>query len=164
MRLYKEDQVKELLNDQEIKQEGIDPESIFNEKLGDRELQGNYDRFIEKRNHHKSKYNALVPKINKLESKIDKIKEAIIEFAADSNEAVRNGLAKELKKSRKKSNKLKSIAEEHYIKMEEKNTLIERYQLINGHKLFLHWQYLNHLGVTEEPWLDWKPRYDGVMV
>mgnify|MGYP006999480319 CR=1 FL=1 len=164
MELYTEKQVKELLNGQEIKLEGIDPEALFNEDIGDKELQDNYDRFIKSRDYYKSMYNELVPKINKLEARIDKTKEAIVEFATESTEAIRNGLIKELKKSKKKSNKLKSIADEHYIKMEEQNTLIERYQLMNDHKLFLHWQYLKHLGATEKPWLEWKPQYEGVMI
>ena len=164
MKLYTEEQVKELLNGQEIKLEGIDPEAIFNEDLEDRELQENYDRFLENEEHYKSKYNELVPKINKLDARIGEIKETIISLAMSSPESLRSGLIKELKKSKKKSNKLKSIADEYYIKMEEQTTLIKRYQSMNDHKLFLHWQYLKHLGATEKPWLDWSPQYKDRMI
>ena len=164
MKLYTEEQVKELLNGQEIKLEGIDPEAVFNEDLEDRELQENYDKFLEKEEYYKSKYNELVPTINKLDARIDEIKETIISLAMSSPESLRSGLIKELKKSKKKSNKLKSIADEYYIKMEEQTTLIKRYQSMNDHKLFLHWQYLKHLGVTEKPWLDWSPQYKDRMI
>jgi hypothetical protein len=164
MELYTKEQVKELLNGQEIKLEGIDPEAIFNEDLGDRELQENYDGFIKQHEYYKSKYNELVPTINKLDDRIEEIKETIISLATASPEALRGGLIKELKKSKKKSNKLKSIAEEYYMKMEEQTTLIKRYQLMNDRKLFMHWQYLKHLGVTEKPWLDWSSQYKDIMI
>jgi hypothetical protein len=48
--------------------------------------------------------------------------------------------------------------------LDRQDTLIKNYKDWNERKLFMHWKYLTHFGVTSEPWLDWKKQFVDVMI
>ena len=141
---------------------GIDAEKLFKEDLADRELQENYDRFKKNREIWKEKYNELVPEINSLINKIVNLKELIVTQAVQGLSNTES--AKRLAKLDDKFTKLTEVADGFKAKMDEEDKLIEKYKDWNERKLFMHWKYLTHFGVTTEPWLDWKKQFVDIMI
>tara|TARA_B110000459_G_C16477877_1_gene432826 strand:+ start:49 stop:627 length:579 start_codon:yes stop_codon:yes gene_type:complete len=141
---------------------GIDPESLFKEDLDDKELQGNYDRFQKSRDDAKKSYNKYVPLLNDLSSKIVDLKELIVSLAlyqAPTDIAVMH-----LKELEIKFDNEQIQAKEHYSVMEEQDVLIKRYEYWNDRKLFIHWNYLTMLKVTEVPYMEWRSEYENIII
>ena len=141
---------------------GIDPEALLKEDLDDRELQGNYDRFQKNRDDAKESYNKYVPKLNALSSKIVDLKELIISLAL--YQAPSGKTVKKLKELEIKFDNMQMQAKEHYSVMEEQDVLIKRYEDWNTRKLFIHWNYLTMLKVTEVPYMEWRSEYEGIII
>ena len=141
---------------------GIDPEALLKEDLDDRELQGNYDRFQKNRDDAKESYNKYVPKLNALSSKIVDLKELIISLAL--YQAPSGKTVKKLKELEIKFDNMQMQAKEHYSVIEEQDVLIKRYEDWNTRKLFIHWNYLTMLKVTEVPYMEWRSEYEGIII
>ena len=141
---------------------GIDPEALLKEDLDDRELQGNYDRFQKNRDDAKESYNKYVPKLNTISSKIVDLKELIISLAI--YQAPTGKTVKKLKELEIKFDNMQMQAKEHYSVIEEQDVLIKRYEDWNTRKLFIHWNYLTMLKVTEVPYMEWRSEYEGIII
>tara|TARA_B110000037_G_scaffold192906_1_gene227464 strand:- start:326 stop:904 length:579 start_codon:yes stop_codon:yes gene_type:complete len=141
---------------------GIDPESLFKEDLDDKELQGNYDRFQKSRDDAKKSYNKYVPLLNDLSSKIVDLKELIVSLA--SYQAPTDIAVMHLKELEIKFDNEQIQAKEHYSVMEEQDVLIKRYEYWNDRKLFIHWNYLTMLKVTEVPYMEWRSEYENIII
>ena len=180
MKLYTEKQVKELLTAQrgncyvavlKLSNEniasfddyyGIDPESLFKEDLNDKELQGNYDRFQKSRESAKESYNKHVPILNDLSSKIVDLKELIVSLAL--YQAPTDIAVKKLTELEIKFDNEQIQANEYYSVMEEQTLLIAKYADWRDRKLFIHWNYLTMLKVTEVPYMEWRSEYENIII
>jgi|TARA_R110002167_G_scaffold7063_1_gene33361 hypothetical protein len=141
---------------------GIDPESLFKEDLDDKELQGNYDRFQKSRESAKESYNKHVPILNDLSSKIVDLKELIVSLA--SYQAPTDIAVMHLKELEIKFDNEQIQANEYYSVMEEQTLLIAKYADWNDRKLFIHWNYLTMLKVTEVPYMEWRSEYENIII
>ena len=141
---------------------GIDPESLFKEDLDDKELQGNYDRFQKSRESAKESYNKHVPILNDLSSKIVDLKELIVSLA--SYQAPTDIAVMHLTEFEIKFDNEQMQANEYYSVMEAQDVLIKRYEDWNTRKLFIHWNYLTMLKVTEVPYMEWRSEYEGIII
>ena len=141
---------------------GIDPEALFKEDFKDRELQRNYDGFKMSRDIWKEKYNELVPEINSLIKRIVNLKELIVTQAVQGISNTES--VKRLAKLDDKFTKLTETADRFKAKMNEEDEFIKNYKDWNERKLFMHWRYLTHFGVTTEPWMDWKKQFVDVII
>ena len=141
---------------------GIDPESLFKEDLDDKELQGNYDRFQKRRESAKKSYNKHVPLLNDLSSKIVDIKELIISLSL--YQAPTKKTTKKLTELEIKFDNEQIQANEYYSVMEEQTLLIAKYADWNDRKLFIHWNYLTMLKVTEVPYMEWRSEYENIII
>ena len=192
MKLYTEEQVKELLTAQRgncyvavlklsnkniasaathaplpggddfDKYYGIDSETLLKEDLEDKQLQRNFDSFKKSRESAKESYNKYVPKLNAISSKIVDLKELIVSLSihqAPTDIAVMHLTEFEIKFDNEQMQ-----AKEHYSVMEEQDVLIKRYEDWNLRKLFIHWNYLTMLKVTEVPYMEWRSEYEGIII
>jgi len=141
---------------------GIDPEALFKEDMEDRELQENFESFKRSRESVKTSYNATVPSLNSMVDKIVNLKELIVTLSVQglSTEKVVKRLAKldaSFTALAKKSDAYKQ-------ELDRQDALIKNYKDWNERKLFMHWKYLTHFKVTDEPWLDWKKQFIDTMI
>ena len=141
---------------------GIDPEALIKEDREDGELQRNFEGFQKSRESAKTSYNATVPTLNSMVDKIVNLKELIVTLAVQGlpTEKVVKRLAKldhSFTALAKKSDAYKS-------ELDRQDALIKNYRDWNERKLFMHWKYLTHFKVTDEPWLDWKKQFVDVMI
>jgi hypothetical protein len=141
---------------------GIDPESLFKEDLNDKELQGNYDRFQKSRESAKESYNKHVPILNDLSSKIVDLKELIVSLAL--YQAPTDIAVKKLTELEIKFDNEQIQANEYYSVMEEQTLLIAKYADWRDRKLFIHWNYLTMLKVTEVPYMEWRSEYENIII
>ena len=141
---------------------GIDPEALFREDFEDKELQRNFDGFKMSRDIWKEKYNELVPEINSLIKRIVNLKELIVTQAVQGISNTES--VKRLAKLDEKFTKLTEVADKYKAKMDEEDEIIKKYKDWTERKLFLHWRYLTHFGVTTEPWMDWKKQFVDVII
>jgi Mg2+ and Co2+ transporter CorA len=193
MKLYTADQVKELLQvqrgncyvailsetkDQKIaslatsaplpggddfdKYYGIDPEALLKEDLEDKELQENYDRFKRSRESAKASYNTCVPTLNSMINKIVNLKELIVSLAVQGLPTEK--AVKRLAKLDDSFTKLSEKADQYKAEMDKQGDLIKKYEDLNERKLFMHWQYLTLLKVTDQPWLEFKKQYKDIII
>jgi Mg2+ and Co2+ transporter CorA len=193
MKLYTADQVKELLQvqrgncyvailsetkDQKIaslatsaplpggddfdKYYGIDPEALLKEDLEDKELQENYDRFKRSRESAKASYNTCVPTLNSMINKIVNLKELIVSLAVQGLPTEK--AVKRLAKLDDSFTKLSEKADQYKAEMDKQGDLIKKYEDLNERKLFMHWQYLTLLKVTDQPWLEFKKQYEDIII
>jgi hypothetical protein len=141
---------------------GIDPEALFKEDLEDGELQENFQSFQRARESAKTSYNATVPTLNSMIDKIVNLKELIVTLSVQ-------GLPTEkvVKKLAKLDDSFTSLAKKsdaYKQELDRQDALIKNYKDWNERKLFMHWKYLTHFGVTSEPWLDWKKQFIDTMI
>jgi hypothetical protein len=141
---------------------GIDPEALFKEDQEDGELQGNFEGFQRARESAKTSFNATVPTLNSMVDKIVNLKELIVTLAVQ-------GLPTEkvVKRLAKLDNSFTALAKKsdaYKQELDRQDTLIKNYKDWNERKLFMHWKYLTHFKVTDEPWLDWKKQFVDVMI
>jgi len=193
MKLYTADQVKELLQvqrgncyvailsetkDQKIaslatsaplpggddfdKYYGIDPEALLKEDLEDKELQENYDRFKRSRESAKASYNTCVPTLNSMINKIVNLKELIVSLAVQGLPTEK--AVKRLAKLDNSFTKLSEKADQYKAEMDKQGDLIKKYEDLNERKLFIHWQYLTLLKVTDQSWLEFKKQYKDIII
>jgi Mg2+ and Co2+ transporter CorA len=193
MKLYTADQVKELLQvqrgncyvailsetkDQKIaslatsaplpggddfdKYYGIDPEALLKEDLEDKELQENYDRFKRSRESAKASYNTCVPTLNSMINKIVNLKELIVSLAVQGLPTEK--AVKRLAKLDDSFTKLSEKADQYKAEMDKQGDLIKKYEDLNERKLFIHWQYLTLLKVTDQSWLEFKKQYKDIII
>jgi hypothetical protein len=141
---------------------GIDPESLLKEDLTDKELQENYDRFKRSRESAKTSYNATVPTLNSMISKIVNLKELIVSLSMQGLPTEK--AVKRLAKLDNSFTKLSEKSDTYKEEMIKQDTLIKKYEDWNERKLFIHWQYLTLFKATEEPWLTWKSQYEGIII
>ena len=141
---------------------GIDPEALFKEDFEDRELQGNFESFQISRQSAKTSYNATVPILNSMIDKIINLKELIVTLSVQ-------GLSTEkaVKRLAKLDNRFAALAKKsdtYKQELDRQDALIKNYKDWNERKLFMHWKYLTHFKVTDEPWLNWKKQFEDVMI
>jgi hypothetical protein len=141
---------------------GIDPEALFKEDREDGELQRNFEGFQKSRESAKTSYNATVPTLNSMVDKIVNLKELIVTLAMQ-------GLSTEkaVKRLAKLDNSFTALAKKsdaYKSELDRQDALIKNYKDWNERKLFMHWKYLTHFGVTDEPWLDWKKQFIDIMI
>ena len=192
MKLYTEEQVKELLTAQRgncyvavlklsnkniasaathaplpsgddfDKYYGIDSETLLKEDLEDLQLRDNYNRFQKNRDDAKESYNKYVPELNTLSDKIVELKELIVTLVLQSLPTKK--IVHHLTELKDKRNALLKKAEEHLSIMQENKELMVKYSDRSDHKLFIHWQYLTMLKATEVPYLEWKTDYENTII
>jgi hypothetical protein len=148
--------------DQFDKMYGIDPEYLFKEDLEDRELQENFDGFKRHLESAKTSYNACVPTLNSMISKIVNLKELIVSLSVQGLPTEK--AVKRLAKLDNNFTKLSEKADTYKTEIDKQNNLIKNYKDWNERKLFMHWKYLTLLKVTKEPWMDWVKQYKDVMI
>ena len=141
---------------------GIDPEALIKEDREDGELQRNFEGFQKSRESAKTSYNATVPSLNSMVDKIVNLKELIVTLAMQ-------GLSTEkaVKRLAKLDNSFTALAKKsdaYKSELDRQDALIKNYKDWNERKLFMHWKYLTHFKVTDEPWLDWKKQFVDVMI
>lgn len=141
---------------------GIDPEALFKEDFEDRELQGNFESFQISRQSAKTSYNATVPTLNSMISKIVNLKELIVSLSMQGLPTEK--AVKRLAKLDNSFTKLSEKSDTYKEEMLKQDTLIKKYEDWNERKLFIHWQYLKLLKATEEPWTDWKNQYKSTII
>jgi len=141
---------------------GIDPEALFKEDQADMELQRNFDGFQRARTSAATSYNATVPTLNSMIDKIVNLKELIVTISVQglSTEKV----VKKLAKLDDSFTALAKKSEAYKQELDRQDALIKNYKDWNERKLFMHWKYLTHFGVTDEPWLDWKKQFIDTMI
>lgn len=142
--------------------DGIDPEALFKEDREDGELQRNFEGFQRSRESAKTSFNATVPTLNSMVDKIVNLKELIVTLAVQ-------GLPTEkvVKRLAKLDNSFTALAKKsdaYKQELDRQDALIKNYKDWNERKLFMHWKYLTHFGVTSEPWLNWKKQFVDVMI
>lgn len=141
---------------------GIDPEALFKEDREDGELQENFQSFQRARESAKTSYNATVPTLNSMINKIINLKELIVTLSVQ-------GLPTEkaVKRLAKLDNSFTALAKKsdaYESELDRQDALIKNYKDWTERKLFMHWKYLTHFGVTSEPWLDWKKQFVDVII
>jgi len=141
---------------------GVDPKALFKEDLEDRELQGNYDGFKRHRESAKTSYNACVPNLNSMISKIVNLKELIVSLAVQGLPT--ENAVKRMAKLDNNFTKLSEKANTYKAKMDEQDVLIQKYEDWNNRKLFMHWKYLSMLKATEVPYMEWRTEYEDTMI
>jgi hypothetical protein len=141
---------------------GIDPESLFKEDLEDRELQENFDGFKRHLESAKTSYNACVPTLNSMISKIVNLKELIVSLSVQGLPTEK--AVKRMVKLDNSFTKLSEKADLYKEEMAKQEVLIDRYERLNERKFFNHWKYLTLLKVTDVPWMDWMKQYKDVMI
>lgn len=141
---------------------GIDPEALFKEDLEDRELQGNFESFQRARESAKTSYNATVPTLNSMIDRIVNLKELIVTLAVQGLPT--ENVVKRLAKLDASFTALAKKSDAYKQELDRQDALIKNYRDWNERKLFMHWKYLTHFGVTSEPWLDWKKQYIDTMI
>jgi len=189
MKLYTEDQVKELLEiqrgncraavlnetmdimvaeyalnaplpfeDQFEQNYGIDVEQLLKEDIADKSLQENFDHFKRNKESAKIKYNECVPVLNSIISKIVNLKELIVSLSMEGLST--KEVVKEVVKLDSEFTKLSEEASKYRSEMDSQDVLIKNYIDWTERKMFMHWSYLRLLMATNEPWLEWKQKYD----
>jgi len=141
---------------------GIDPEALFKEDLEDGELQENFQSFQRARESAKTSYNATVPTLNSMVDKIVNLKELIVTLAVQGLPTEK--VVKKLAKLDDSFTALAKKSDAYKQELDRQDALIKNYKDWNERKLFMHWKYLTHFGVTSEPWLDWKKQYIDTMI
>lgn len=141
---------------------GIDPEALFKEDQEDGELQRNFEGFQRSRESAKTSYNATVPTLNSMVDKIVNLKELIVTLAVQGLPTEK--VVKRLAKLDASFTALAKKSEAYKQELDRQDALIKNYKDWNERKLFMHWKYLTHFGVTSEPWLDWKKQFVDVMI
>tara|TARA_B110000902_G_scaffold57705_1_gene67631 strand:- start:226 stop:804 length:579 start_codon:yes stop_codon:yes gene_type:complete len=192
MKLYTEEQVKELLTAQRgncyvavlklsnkniasaatqaplpggddfDKYYGIDSETLLKEDLEDKQLQRNFDSFQKNRDDAKESYNKYVPELNTLSDKIAELKELIVTSVTQSMPVT--AIVSKLEKFNVKFDTLLKKAEKYHVIMEEQTLLIAKYKDWNQRKLFMHWNYLTMLKATEVPYMEWVVEYENTII
>jgi hypothetical protein len=141
---------------------GIDPEALFKEDLEDGELQENFQSFQRARESAKTSYNATVPTLNSMIDKIVNLKELIVTLSVQGLPTEK--VVKKLAKLDDSFTALAKKSDAYKQELDRQDALIKNYKDWNERKLFMHWKYLTHFGVTSEPWLDWKKQFVDVMI
>lgn len=129
----------------------------FEEVVKDPELQNNYDRFKRDLARAKREHNELVPAVNRNLEEIRTLKESILNLAM---------LGIVSTEARDRVLKLEADNEDmiHMIdrwksEIDENQSLIEKYDYLNEHKLFVWWQALMAVDPETRPWLEWKETF-----
>jgi ATP:corrinoid adenosyltransferase len=141
---------------------GIDPEALFKEDLEDGELQENFQSFQRARESAKTSYNATVPTLNSMIDKIVNLKELIVTLSVQGLPTEK--VVKKLAKLDDSFTALVKKSDAYKQELDRQDTLIKNYKDWTERKLFMHWKYLTHFGVTSEPWLDWKKQFIDTMI
>jgi hypothetical protein len=141
---------------------GIDPEALFKEDLADGELQENFQSFQRARESAKTSYNATVPTLNSMIDKIVNLKELIVTLSVQGLPTEK--VVKKLAKLDDSFTALAKKSDAYKQELDRQDALIKNYKDWNERKLFMHWKYLTHFGVTSEPWLDWKKQFIDTMI
>ncbi len=131
--------------------------AAFKEAVEDGELRSNYDRFNSNLEYAKEKHNNLVPVINENLAAIRTLKESILELALRG--ILAEDAALKVKDLETLNKDLIERIEEYKTEMEENRALIEKYDSLTEHKLFVWWKALTAVDPETEPWLDWKEIY-----
>ena len=134
-----------------------DLKKAFEEVVKDPELQNNYDRFKRDLARAKREHNELVPAVNRNLEEIRTLKESILNLAM---------LGIVSTEARDRVLKLEADNEDmiHMIdrwksEIDENQSLIEKYDYLNEHKLFVWWQALMAVDPETRPWLEWKETF-----
>jgi hypothetical protein len=141
---------------------GIDPEALFKEDQADGELQENFQSFQRARESAKTSYNATVPTLNSMIDKIVNLKELIVTLSVQGLPTEK--VVKRLAKLDDSFTALAKKSDAYKQELDRQDALIKNYKDWNERKLFMHWKYLTHFGVTSEPWLDWKKQFIDTMI
>ena len=131
--------------------------AAFQEQVEDTELQRNYDGFKHNLEYAKEKHNELVPQINQNLEVIRTLSDSILNLAIEgilSPDA--SARVKELEEVNKD---LIERVKEYKVEIEENQTLIEKYDILNDRKLFTWWEAFKAVDPETESWLEWKETY-----
>lgn len=129
----------------------------FEEVVNDPELQGNYDGFKRKLQEAKNEHNELVPAVNTNLEEIRTLKESILNLAMlgiISTEARDRVLKLEAD-----NEDMIHMIDRYKSEIDENQRLIDKYDYLNDHKLFVWWQALVAVDPETKPWLEWKETY-----
>ena len=141
---------------------GFDPEALFKEDFECGEMKENFEGFQRAREFAKSSYNATVPTLNSMVDKIVNLKELIVNLSVQGLPTEK--AAKRLAKLDHSFTELAQKSDAYKQELERQDALIKNYKDWTERKLFLHWRYLTHFGVTTEPWMDWKKQFVDVII
>lgn len=134
----------------------------FEEEVNDPELQGNYDRFKSALKRAKNEHNELVPVVNRNLDEILTLKESILNLAMlgiISTEARDRVLELEAE-----NEDIIHKIERYKSEIDENQALIDKYDSLNDHKLFVWWKALVAVDPETLPWLEWKETYNGKII
>lgn len=134
----------------------------FEEAVSDPELQDNYDRFKRDLARAKREHNELVPAVNSNLEEIRTLKESILNLAMlgiISTEARDRVIQLEAD-----NEDMIHMIERWKSEIDENQSLIEKYDYLNDHKLFVWWQALKAVDPETRPWLEWKETYKHKMI
>jgi hypothetical protein len=148
--------------DQFDKMYGIDAVKLFNEDVTDLELTQRVESFKKALKSAIEEYNMLVPTLDERIQLINTLKELIIGLSTHGMSTV--NASTDLKVATKELEDLKEVAAVLMDKIKDNKKLIKNYEDWSERKLFIHWKYLTHFKVIEEPWLKWKNAYKDVIL
>lgn len=134
----------------------------FKEVVNDTELQRNYDGFKISLKRAKNEHNELVPVVNRNMDEIHTLKESILNLAMlgiISTEARDRVLQLEAD-----NDDMVHMIERYKSEIDENQTLIDKYDSLNDHKLFVWWQALVAVDPETGPWLEWKETFNNRII
>lgn len=136
--------------------------AALQETVENTELQENYDRFKRNLEYAKEKHNELVPQINQNLATIRTLKESILNLALEG--VLSPDASARVKELEEVNVNLIERIEEYKTEMEENRALIEKYDSLNGRKLFVWWEALTAVDPETKPWLEWKETYNDKII
>lgn len=129
----------------------------FEEQVNDQELQRNYDGFKRNLEYVKSQHNELVPLINANLHSIRSLKDVVLNSAMEGVTALE--AVEQIKVLEDKNSEMIEQINVYKEKIDYNKGLIEKYDYLNDHKLFVWWQALKAVDPETKPWIEWKETY-----
>lgn len=135
---------------------------IFNEDLKDTELQQRYDRFLKELQMYKDSFNEIVPEYNALSIQYSKLEKHVLNSIALGFDITSE--VEKLTSVEKNVIKLKGTLDNYKKRIEDQETLIEKYEENSKNRFYHHWRYLKEFGVTDEPYLKFIDKYKNKII
>ena len=129
----------------------------FEEQVNDQELQRNYDGFKRNLEYVKSQHNELVPLINANLHSIRSLKDVVLNSAMEGVTALE--AVEQIKVLEDKNSEMIEQINAYKEKIDYNKGLIEKYDYLNDHKLFVWWQALKAVDPETKSWIEWKETY-----
>ena len=132
-------------------------EAAFKEQVEDYELQRNYDSFISMLESCRIEHNDIVLNLNKNLESIRTLKDSILNAAMCG--ILSPNLVDEINRLEVENEPMIERIKDLKNQIDRNKELIDKYDYLNDHKLFVWWQAFNAVDPETKPWLEWKETY-----